>query len=283
MSVEIVLSHGWMALLYFVFVALCVGSFLNVAIYRIPVMLKREWRAQARDVLELEPAAEPGETFNLMTPRSRCPRCATPIAAWHNVPLVSWLLLRGRCAHCSAPISARYPLVELATAIASLLVLATFGYTWLGVAAILFTWIIIVLTCIDLDTQLLPDNLTLPLLWMGLLVNMAGGFTDLASAVIGAVAGYLVLWCVYWAFKLITGKEGMGYGDFKLLAALGAWFGWQALPVLVLISSVVGIVLGGAVLIARRSREAIAFGPFLAIAGWVTLLEHDRVIAFVFG
>lgn len=283
MSEDLVLSHGGVALLYFVFVALCVGSFLNVAIYRIPVMLKREWTTQARDVLELDAPPQPDETFNLMTPRSRCPSCAAPIAARHNIPLISWFLLRGRCAHCSSPISVRYPLVELATAIASVLVLATFGYTWLGAAALLFTWIIIVLTGIDLDTKLLPDNLTLPLLWMGLLVNLAGAFTDLGSAVIGAVAGYLVLWSIYWAFKLITGKEGMGYGDFKLLAALGAWFGWQALPAVVLISSVVGIILGGAFLIARRSREAIAFGPFLAIAGWVTLLEHDRVIAFVFG
>jgi leader peptidase (prepilin peptidase)/N-methyltransferase len=173
--------------------------------------------------------------------------------------------------------------VELVTAVASLLVVATFGYTWLGAGALVFTWIIIALTGIDLDTKLLPDNLTLPLLWLGLLVNVYGGFTDLGSAVIGAVAGYLVLWSIYWAFKLITGKEGMGYGDFKLLAAMGAWFGWQALPVLALISSVVGILLGGAVLLVRRSREAIPFGPFLAIAGWVTLLAHDRVTGLVFG
>jgi leader peptidase (prepilin peptidase)/N-methyltransferase len=228
----------------------------------------------------MDAPAEQGPAFNLMTPRSRCPKCETPIAAWHNIPLVSWLLLRGRCAHCQAPISVRYPLIELLTAVASILVLAKFGYTWLGAAAVVFTWVMIVLTCIDLDTKLLPDGLTLPLLWFGLLVNAFAGFTDLRSAVIGAVAGYLVLWSIYWTFKLLTHREGMGHGDFKLLAALGAWFGWQTLPAIALISSVVGIVL---TVLARRTREEIPFGPFLAIAGWVTLLAHDRVMTFVFG
>jgi len=280
MSFVLVLSYGWIPLLFFVWIALSVGSFLNVAIYRLPVMLRRDWRAQAHDVLEMDVPPEQGQAFNLMTPRSRCPKCETPIAAWHNIPLVSWLLLRGRCAHCRAPIPIRYPLVELLTAVASIVVLAKFGYTSLGAAAIVFTWIMIVLTCIDLDTKLLPDGLTLPLLWMGLLVNVFGGFTDLASAVVGAAAGYVVLWSIYWAFKLLTHKEGMGYGDFKLLAALGAWFGWQTLPVIALISSIVGIILSVA---ARRTREEIPFGPFLAIAGWVTLLAHDRVTTFVFG
>ena len=283
MSIELVLSHGWIALTFFVWVALSVGSFLNVAIHRLPIMLRREWREQANEILELPATAGPATPYNLMTPRSQCPHCGTTIPAWHNIPILSWLILRGRCAKCRAPISIRYPIVELVTAIASVLVLATFGYTGLGAIALLFTWTIIALTGIDLDTQLLPDNLTLPLLWVGLLVNAFGGFTDLQSAVIGAVAGYLVLWSIYWGFKLITGKEGMGYGDFKLLAALGAWFGWQALPVLILISSIVGIVLGGAMLLARRSREAIAFGPYLAIAGWVTLLSHARVNALLFG
>jgi leader peptidase (prepilin peptidase)/N-methyltransferase len=254
-----------------------------VAIHRLPIMLRREWCEQANEILELTTNDDPAAPYNLMTPRSQCPHCATTIPAWHNIPLLSWLILRGRCANCHSPISVRYPLVELTTAIASVLVLDTFGYTWLCAAALLFTWAVIVMTGIDLDTKLLPDNLTLPLLWFGLLVNAFGAFTDLQSAVIGAAAGYLVLWSIYWGFKLITGKEGMGYGDFKLLAALGAWFGWQALPVLILISSVVGILLGGAVLLARRSRDAIAFGPFLAIAGWVTLLSHARVNALLFG
>jgi len=283
MSVTLLLSQGWLLFVLFVWVALSVGSFLNVAIYRLPVMLKREWRTQASEVLELDTPAELGPTFNLMTPRSRCPTCAITIPARHNIPVISWILLRGRCANCHAPISPRYPLVELLTAIASIAVIAVYGYTWLGAAALVFTWSIIALTFIDFDTQLLPDQITLPLLWLGLTVNLLGGFTDLTSAVVGAMVGYLVLWSIYWAFKLITGKEGMGYGDFKLLAAMGAWFGWQTLPMLVLISSIVGILLGGTFLLVRRSREAIPFGPYLAIAGWVTLLERDRVIAFVFG
>ena len=283
MSVTLLLSQGWLLFVLFVWVALSVGSFLNVAIYRLPVMLKREWRTQATEVLELDTPAESGSTFNLMTPRSRCPTCAITIPARHNIPVISWILLRGRCANCHAPISPRYPLVELLTAIASIAVIAVYGYTWLGAAALVFTWSIIALTFIDFDTQLLPDQITLPLLWLGLTVNLLGGFTDLNSAVVGAMVGYLVLWSIYWAFKLITGKEGMGYGDFKLLGAMGAWFGWQTLPMLVLISSIVGILLGGTFLLVRRSREAIPFGPYLAIAGWVTLLERDRVIAFVFG
>ncbi|MCX7065767.1 MAG: A24 family peptidase [Proteobacteria bacterium] len=283
MSVTPLLSQGLLLFVLFVWVVLSVGSFLNVAIYRLPVMLKREWRTQATEVLELDTPAELGPTFNLMTPRSRCPTCAITIPARHNIPVISWILLRGRCANCHAPISPRYPLVELLTAIASIAVIAVYGYTWLGAAALVFTWSIITLTFIDFDTQLLPDQITLPLLWLGLTVNLLGGFTDLNSAVVGAMVGYLVLWSIYWAFKLITGKEGMGYGDFKLLAAMGAWFGWQTLPMLVLISSIVGILLGGTFLLVRRSREAIPFGPYLAIAGWVTLLERDRVIAFVFG
>ena len=283
MSVTLLLSQGWLLFVLFVWVVLSVGSFLNVAIYRLPVMLKREWRTQASEVLELDTPAESGSTFNLMTPRSRCPTCAITIPARHNIPVISWILLRGRCANCNAPISPRYPLVELLTAIASIAVISVYGYTWLGAAALVFTWSIIALTFIDFDTQLLPDQITLPLLWLGLTVNLLGGFTDLTSAVVGAMVGYLVLWSIYWAFKLITGKEGMGYGDFKLLGAMGAWFGWQTLPMLVLISSIVGILLGGTFLLVRRSREAIPFGPYLAIAGWVTLLERDRVIAFVFG
>jgi leader peptidase (prepilin peptidase)/N-methyltransferase len=283
MSLTLLLSQGWLALALLIWVALSVGSFLNVAIYRMPVMLHREWRAEAAEVLELDTPADTEPPFNLMTPRSRCLNCKTPIAARYNIPVVSWLALRGRCAHCAARISPRYPLVELLTAVASACVVAKFGYTWLAAAALMFTWALIALAFIDFDTKLLPDQITLPLLWLGLIVNLGGGFTDLTSAVIGAVAGYLLLWSIYWAFKLITHKEGMGYGDFKLLAALGAWFGWQALPMLVLLSSVVGIALGGTVLLMRRTREAIPFGPYLAIAGWVTLFERDRVIGIVFG
>ncbi len=276
MSLSLVLSYGWVIAVAFVWLSLSVGSFLNVVIYRVPVMLTRSWQDQAREALELEapPVSPP---FNLITPRSRCGNCGTQISAWQNVPVISWLLLRGKCGSCSAPISARYPLVEVLTAVLSLVVVATFGYTWTGLAALIFTWAMIALAFIDLDTKLLPDNLTLPLLWLGLALNLGHMFTDLSSAVIGAIAGYLVLWMVYWAFKLITGKEGMGYGDFKLLAAFGAWFGWQVLPMLVLVSSVAGVVLGGAWLISRRSREPIPFGPFLAVAGWVMLIWRDTV------
>lgn len=278
------LTFGWPALLLLAWIGLAVGSFLNVVVYRLPVMLTREWRAQAKEVLAgPAPPVADDEAFSLVMPRSRCPSCAVQIPAKHNIPLLSWLLLRGRCANCHARISVRYPIVELLAAIASVVAIAVYGYTWLGVTALLFTWAALALAFIDLDTKLLPDQITLPLLWLGLIVNIFGGFTDLTSAVIGAIAGYLLLWSVYWAFKLITHKEGMGYGDFKLLAALGAWFGWQALPMLALISSVVGVVLGGTFLLVKRSREPIPFGPYLVIAGWVTLIAHDRVLAVTLG
>jgi leader peptidase (prepilin peptidase)/N-methyltransferase len=216
-----------------------------------------------------------------MVPRSRCPQCDAQISAWQNIPVFSWLALRGRCAACNSRISARYPAVEVLTALLSLTVVAVFGYTWDAMFALFFSWLLITMALIDFDTRLLPDNLTLPLLWLGLLFNLRGGFVDLQSAVIGAAVGYLILWSIYWVFKLLTGKDGMGYGDFKLLAALGAWLGWQALPMVILISSVVGILLGGTVLLIRKSREPIPFGPFLAIAGWVCLVRRDSVVAFV--
>jgi leader peptidase (prepilin peptidase)/N-methyltransferase len=252
-------------------------------IYRLPVMLERRWQRDARDLLALEPngAAEP--RFDLIAPRSRCPSCETPIRAWQNIPVISWLWLRGRCAACGTPISARYPFVEVLTALCTIVIVAVFGYTWTALAALGLTWALIAAAFIDYDTTLLPDGITLPLLWSGLLINIGGTFTDLASAVIGAAVGYLLLWSVYWAFKLVTGKEGMGYGDFKLLAALGAWLGWQTLPVLILVSSLAGVVIGGGALLIQRERRPIPFGPFLAIAGFVTLLGRDRFVALVFG
>ena len=273
-------SHGWLIAFFALWTALAVGSFLNVVIYRLPVMLDRHWRAQSEELLKIA-AARPGsdEPFNLFVPRSRCVACGAQIRARDNIPIVSWLWLKGRCRDCRAPISARYPLVELLTAACSLAIVHVYGFSWLCVAALAFTWIAIALAFIDLDTRLLPDALTLSLLWLGLAVNIDGSFIDLASAVIGAIAGYLFLWCVYWAFKLLTRKEGMGYGDFKLLGALGAWFGWKALPMLVLISSLVGVIVGGSYLLLKRSREPIPFGPYLAIAGWVALITHGRVVA----
>lgn len=282
MTIDPLLAYGWQGLVLAIWFALSVGSFLNVVIYRLPVMLNREWQAQAQAILEQPPAAETSEAFNLMVPRSRCPSCGTLIKAWQNVPVLSWLILQGRCASCKTRISARYPLVELFTAIATLLVLSIYGLTWVGLAAALFTWIMIALTFIDFDTQLLPDQLTLPLLWLGLLCNISGSFTSLTSGVIGAVAGYLFLWGTYWGFKLITGKEGMGYGDFKLFAAIGAWFGWQVLPGTILIASGAGLIYALTTLIGKRreSSQPIPFGPFLAVGGWVSLLARDNVISF---
>jgi len=275
------LTYGWQGLTLAIWFALAVGSFLNVVIYRLPVMLNRQWEADARAVLEPEGKPPPaGERFNLMVPRSHCPECGTRISAWQNVPVVSWLVLRGRCASCGARIPVRYPLVELLTTVATLAVLTVYGLSWLGLAAAVFTWILIALTFIDFDTQLLPDQLTLPLLWIGLLTNCFGGFVALDDAVIGAVIGYLFLWSTYWGFKLATGKEGMGYGDFKLFAAVGAWLGWQVLPGAILLASATGLLYALVMLLkrARLASQPIPFGPFLAAGGWVSLLMRDNVI-----
>jgi len=251
---------------------LLIGSFLNVVVHRLPIMAQRE--------LENYIAHEAGkelphqERFNLMTPRSRCPHCGHGITALENIPVVSWLVLRGKCSACKAPISARYPIVELATGALSALVIWHLGSDWAGMAALVFTWLLVAMTLIDYDTKTLPDDLTYPLLWLGLLVNLNGTFVPLRDAVIGAMAGYLALWSVYWLFKLVTGKEGMGYGDFKLLAALGAWLGWAMLPTIVILSSLVGAVVGiGLIVFARRGRDnPIPFGPYLAAAGMIALL-----------
>ncbi len=268
---------------------LLIGSSLNVVIYRVPVMLEREWAAQAAELASATAdagahAPPDGAPFNLMVPRSRCPSCGHEITALENIPVVSWLVLRGRCSSCATPISIRYPAIELVTAVLSGLAIWHLGATAAGLAALVLTWFLVSLTFIDVDTQLLPDNMTLPLLWLGLLLNLSGVFAPLSSAVIGAIAGYLSLWTIYWAFKLATGKEGMGYGDFKLLAALGAWFGWQALPGIILLSSVVGAVVGiGLMVLARRGREVpMPFGPYLAGAGLLTLY-FGRPIAAYFG
>ncbi|MGL6286367.1 prepilin peptidase [Aeromonas hydrophila] len=259
--------------------SLMIGSFLNVVIHRLPIMLEREWQAEYLGYFNPETQPQQEERYNLMVPRSACPHCGHAITAMENIPLLSWLWLKGRCRECQAPISARYPLVELLTALLSLVVAATFAPGWGLLAALLLTWVLLALTFIDLDKMLLPDQLTLPLLWGGLLFNLAGGFAPLADAVIGAMAGYLVLWSLYWAFKLLTGKEGMGYGDFKLLAALGAWLGWQALPIVLLLSSLVGAFIGIGLILLRNHHQnkPIPFGPYLAIAGWIALLWGDTI------
>jgi len=262
---------------------LCVGSFLNVVIHRLPKMMEREWRAECAELAGQEaPAAE---RYNLVVPRSACPSCQRPIAALENIPLLSWIVLRGRCAGCNTSISPRYPAVEALTATLSAYVAWHFGFGMAAAGALLFTWAMIALTFIDLDTFYLPDSITLPLLWLGLLLNINGTYTPLSGAVIGAAAGYLSLWSVYWIFKWATGKEGMGYGDFKLLAAIGAWLGWQMLPLTILLSSLVGAVIGISMIVfAGRGRSVpIPFGPYLAIAGMIALLHGPALTRVWFG
>jgi leader peptidase (prepilin peptidase)/N-methyltransferase len=250
---------------------LMVGSFLNVVIHRLPKMMERDWHAQCAE-LNGQPAT-PSPRYNLVVPRSACPHCGHAITAFENIPVLSYLFLKGKCKGCGAAISLRYPIVETVSGILSAYAAWHFGFGAAGIAAIVFVWALIALTFIDFDTQLLPDDITLPLLWLGLLLNLNGVFTQLPNAVIGAVVGYLSLWTVYWAFKLTTGKEGMGYGDFKLLAAIGAWFGWTMLPLVILLSSLVGAVVGIALIVfAKHGRNIpIPFGPYLAGGGVIAL------------
>ena len=268
-------------------VGLVVGSFLNVVIYRMPIMLQREWQLQAADVLGQPPAAAQ-DRFTLSVPRSACPHCKAPITALQNIPLLSWLVLRGRCASCKQPISSRYPLIELATGVLSALVAWHFGFGAAAACGVLITWLLVAMTGIDIDHQLLPDNLTLPLLWTGLLAAILIGPTPGTAlpvsprdAILGAVAGYLSLWSVFHIFRLVTGKEGMGYGDFKLFAALGAWLGWQSLLLIILLSAATGAFLGILMIVLRgRDRAApMPFGPYLAAAGWIAMLYGDQLVS----
>ena len=261
---------------------LCVGSLLNVVIHRLPKMMQAQWRDDCAELEGREP--EPRAAYNLFTPRSACVKCGTQITALQNIPVVSWLALRGRCATCGVPISARYPAVEALGAAIALLMAWRFGYSAALPFALVYGWMLIALTFIDFDTQLLPDDLTLPLLWGGLLANVFGLFAPLAEGVIGAIAGYLVLWSIYWLFRLIRGKEGMGYGDFKLLAALGAWLGWRMLPLVILGSSVVGAAIGiGLVVLKGRDHNVpLAFGPYLAIAGMIALFFGQPIVRVYF-
>ncbi len=266
-----------MAMAFTALFGLLIGSFLNVVIYRLPKMMEQAWAAEAAE-LRGEAVTTP-TAFNLVTPRSSCPHCGHAIRAWENIPILSWLILRGKCSSCSAPISARYPIIEASTALLSAAAVGYLGFNAVGLAAVVFSMILLTLAMIDVDTQLLPDSMTLPLLWLGLAVNLFGLFTPLRDAVIGAMFGYLLLWSVYWVFKLVTGKEGMGYGDFKLLGALGAWFGWQSIPAIILLSSIVGAVIGIALIVlAKRGREtAMPFGPYLAGAGLLMLYLREPI------
>ena len=263
----------WAALAF----GLCVGSFLNVVIHRLPKMMEREWRAQCAELAGAAP--EEQAAYNLVVPRSGCPHCGHRIGALENVPLISYAFLRGKCSACGARISLRYPLVELAAGLVAGYAAMRFGLSVAALGAMLFSWTLIALAVIDIDTQLLPDDITLPLLWAGLLFNLSGTFVPLQAAVIGAIAGYLALWSIFWLFKFATGKEGMGYGDFKLLAALCAWLGWQALPLVILLSSVVGASVGIALIaLARHGRNVpIPFGPYLAAAGFIALFWGEAI------
>lgn len=260
-------------------ISLLVGSFLNVVIYRLPIMMENEWKRDIEQSQNPDKELPQAPTFNLLKPDSTCPSCQHKIRAWENIPLISWLMLGRKCSACAKPISARYPAVELLTAILSALVAFQLGFGVTGLVFILGTWLLVAMTFIDLDKMLLPDSLTLLLLWLGLGVSCFAHTLSPVDAIIGAMVGYLSLWSIYWAFKLLTGKEGMGYGDFKLLAALGAWVGWQHLPIIILLSSVVGAIVGITMMFIKKkdSNLAIPFGPYLAAAGWLTMLYGDAI------
>jgi len=274
-------GHPWAFVALAALLGLIVGSFLNVLVWRLPTMLEREWRAQALEVLGM-PAEPAGPTYNLMHPSSCCPHCNHPIRPWENIPLLSYLFLRGRCAHCQGAISPRYPLTELACALISAWVAWRFGFGWQAGAVLVLSWGLLAMSLIDADHQLLPDVLVMPLLWLGLIVNGFGLLTTLPEALWGAVIGYMSLWSVFWLFKLVTGKDGMGHGDFKLLALLGAWGGWQILPMTLLMSSLVGVVVGLILMRLRKSHASapMPFGPYLAIAGWIALLWGGQITDF---
>ena len=267
---------------------LLIGSFLNVVIHRLPIMMEREYQRDFYSYFEKTPSTaeqkQLNQIFNLILPHSHCPKCETVIKPWQNIPIVSYLLLGGKCGNCGTPISKRYPLVELATGILTAIVVWQLGFTWQALAGVFFTWALVALTGIDFDKQLLPDSITLPLLWAGLLINIWGVFAPLQDAVIGAIAGYLALWSVFHVFKLVTGKEGMGAGDFKILAAIGAWFGWQVLPLVILLSAAVGALVGilWTLISGRDKNLPIAFGPYLAGAAWIAMLWGELIMGWYF-
>lgn len=282
MSLNEFLSHNSLAFVITTWViGLLIGSFLNVVVWRLPKMLEREWRLQAHDVLDLPPEA-PGPAYNLILPHSECPDCGHRIRAWENIPVLSYLFLRGRCSNCATPISKRYPLTELACGVLSAFVAWHFGFGWQACMVLVLSWGLLAMSLIDAEHQLLPDVLVLPLIWLGLIVNSFGLFVSLHDALWGAVAGYMALWTVFWLFKLITGKDGIGYGDFKLLAMLGAWGGWQILPLTILLSSLLGAIIGVILLRLRDAQTStpLPFGPYLAIAGWIALLWGGQITGF---
>lgn len=271
-----------------VILSLLIGSFLNVVILRMPIMMFRGWKQECQGMegeLPDHPAINDlSKPYNLVTPASHCPSCSAPVKPWMNIPVISWIFLRGKCASCGTRIGLRYPLVEIATALMSGLLLLKFEWGWPLLAMLVFTWLLITMSVIDIDHKILPDTLTLGLLWLGLLLNTQGMFTDLQSAVLGAALGYGLLWGFFWVFKLLTGKDGMGYGDFKLLAALGAWFGFQSLLTIIIMSSVVGAVVGiaGVIALGRDRQLPIPFGPYLAMAGWIVAMWGNEITQWYF-
>lgn len=278
-------QNSWLLFTCLISLGLVVGSFLNVVIYRLPVMMESRWRKDCCELLEVKRESSEESTFTLSHPNSHCPNCKAAIKPWQNIPVLSYLFLGGKCGNCGVGISIRYPIVELVTALMTLVLASQYNASWALLGAMLFTWSLITLTMIDIDHQLLPDDITLPLLWLGLAFSLLEATVSLQDAVLGAMLGYLSLWSVYWLFKLLTGKEGMGYGDFKLLAALGAWLGWQAVPLIILLSSLVGAVCGiGIMLATRRGKDVpIPFGPYLAMAGWITLMWGDKLMSYYMG
>jgi leader peptidase (prepilin peptidase)/N-methyltransferase len=267
--------------------ALLIGSFLNVIIYRLPIMMEREWRAQCEEIAATPAVELPTGRFDLVAPRSRCTDCGQQITAMQNIPVISYLMLGGKCGNCQAPISRRYPIIELVTAVLTGIVTWRFGFGWEAAAAVLMTWTLIAISVIDIDHQIIPDSISLPLIWVGLFLSLfnatAGGeilFINARTAIIGGLAGYLSLWSIYHLFRLLTGKEGMGYGDFKLLAALGAWLGWQLLPLIILLSAAVGAVVGISLIVLKRHERSvpIPFGPYLAAAGWIAMLYGPQIM-----
>ena len=278
--VEYLAANPPVVLIFAGVLGLLIGSFLNVVIHRVPVMMEREWRSQCAEMLDPEAKPEQQQAYNLVVPRSRCPKCDHQITALENVPVLSYLVLKGRCSECGWRIPLRYPIIELLTGLLSVLVVWRFGISAAAAGALLLTWALIALSAIDFDTQYLPDSITLPFLWLGLAFNMAGIYTTTQASVLGAIVGYLALWSVYHLFRLVTGKEGMGYGDFKLLALFGAWLGWSAVPLIVFLSAFVGAIVGIA-LITLRGHDRnipIPFGPYLAVAGWIALMWGEQLL-----
>lgn len=293
-------QNPWLFIaLSFIFAA-TIGSFLNVVIHRFPVMMKREWQQECNQYLQeyqadivtkigIDNLNKPIDSFpdkyNLLLPGSACPKCKTAIKPWHNLPILGWLMLKGKCAACKAPISARYPIIELITGLLVATLAWYFGPSWQFVFASILTFVLVALTGIDLDEMLLPDQMTLPLLWLGLIINLNHTFASPTDAIIGAAVGYLSLWSIFWLFKIITGKEGMGYGDFKLLAVFGAWLGWQMLPLVILLSSLVGAVVGVTMIVSKYLKQGnpIPFGPYIAAAGWIALLFGQQIVDWYLG